>query len=98
MKRLLFIVAVVATALCAGKVSACTNFLLTKGASADGSTMITYAADSHTRYGQLRYHHGGAHKAGETVKLYNYGNMKFQNDGFRAFGHSDAHLLGMFHK
>ena len=78
MKRLLFIVAVVATALCAGKVSACTNFLLTKGASADGSTMITYAADSHTRYGQLRYHHGGAHKAGETVKLYNYGNMKFQ--------------------
>ena len=27
---------------------ACTNFLITKGASKDGSTMITYAADSHT--------------------------------------------------
>ena len=56
----------------------CTNFICSKGASADGSTMITYAADSHTRYGQLRYHKGGMHAAGETVKLYNYGNLKFQ--------------------
>ena len=30
---------------------ACTNFLLSRGATSDGSTMITYAADSHTRYG-----------------------------------------------
>ncbi len=34
---------------------ACTNFLITKGASADGSTMITYSADSHELYGEL-YH------------------------------------------
>jgi len=34
---------------------ACTNFLVTKGASADGSTMITYAADSHTLYGELYF-------------------------------------------
>ena len=33
----------------------CTNFLITKGASTDGSTMISYAADSHTLYGEL-YH------------------------------------------
>ncbi|MBP5548293.1 MAG: C69 family dipeptidase [Bacteroidales bacterium] len=57
---------------------ACTNFICSRGASADGSTMITYAADSHTRYGQLRYHRGGTHQAGETVKLYNYGSLKFQ--------------------
>ena len=57
---------------------ACTNFLLSKGSTTDGSTMITYAADSHTRYGQLRYHAGGSHQPGETVKLYNYGNLKFQ--------------------
>ena len=58
--------------------SACTNFICSRGASADGSTMITYAADSHTRYGQLRYHRGGDHQPGETVKLYNYGSLKFQ--------------------
>ena len=32
---------------------ACTNFLVTKGASVDGSNFITYAADSHIRYGEL---------------------------------------------
>jgi hypothetical protein len=26
----------------------CTNFLITRGASVDGSTMITYAADAHS--------------------------------------------------
>ncbi len=32
---------------------ACTNFIITKGASADGSVMVSYAADSHTLYGAL---------------------------------------------
>jgi dipeptidase len=34
---------------------ACTNFLFTKGATTDGSVMITYSADSHVLYGEL-YH------------------------------------------
>jgi dipeptidase len=38
---------------------ACTNFLVTKGASVDGSVMITYAADSHVLYGEL-YHRPAA--------------------------------------
>src|SRR3989339_693107 len=38
---------------------ACTNFLVSRGASADGSTMITYAADSHVLYGEL-YHRPAA--------------------------------------
>ena len=59
-------------------VNACTNFICSRGASVDGSTMITYVADSHTRYGQLRYHKGGDHQPGETVRLYNYGSLKFQ--------------------
>ncbi len=32
---------------------ACTNFIVTRGASADGSVMVTYAADSHQLYGCL---------------------------------------------
>ena len=35
--------------------NACTNFLVTKGASVDGSNFITYAADSHIRYGELYF-------------------------------------------
>ena len=34
---------------------ACTNYLVSRGASVDGSTMITYAADSHIRYGELYF-------------------------------------------
>ena len=30
----------------------CTNFLVTRGASTDGSTFITYAADAHTLYAE----------------------------------------------
>jgi dipeptidase len=34
---------------------ACTNFLVSKGASTDGSTFISYSADSHTLYGELYF-------------------------------------------
>ena len=34
---------------------ACTNLIVTKGASANGSNMCTYAADSHQLYGTLHY-------------------------------------------
>lgn len=38
---------------------ACTSLIATPGATADGSSMITYAADSHTLYGEL-YHQPAA--------------------------------------
>ena len=38
-----------------GKSQACTNFLITKGASVDGSNFISYCADSHIRYGELYF-------------------------------------------
>jgi len=44
-------------------VFACTNFIVTKGASTDGSVMVTYAADSHQLYGALYKHNGGKQKA-----------------------------------
>ena len=40
-------------ALAAGRADACTNVIITKGASADGSCMVSYAADSHWLYGEL---------------------------------------------
>ena len=61
-----------------GYAMACTNLIVSRGASADGSTFITYAADSHTRYGQLRYCAAADHQPGEMLKLYNYGSLKFQ--------------------
>ena len=57
---------------------ACTNFLFTRGSTADGSTMITYAADSHVRYGELRYCPAADHAKGEMLKIYDYGSRKYR--------------------
>ncbi len=56
---------------------ACTNFLVTKGASADGSTMISYNADSHVLYGELYYYPAMDHKPGEMRKIYEWDTGKY---------------------
>jgi dipeptidase len=56
---------------------ACTNFLVTKGASVDGSTMITYAADSHTLYGELYYQPAMDYPAGAMRDIYEWDTGKF---------------------
>ncbi len=48
---------------------ACTNVLVTKGASTDGSNMISYAADSHQLYGELYYLRGGVWQPGDMRKI-----------------------------
>ncbi len=48
---------------------ACTSYLVTRGASVDGSTMLSYAADSHVRYGELYFRRGGTWPAGSRVAL-----------------------------
>lgn len=56
--------------------AACTNFLVSRGASVDGSTMITYAADSHVRYGELYLRRGGTWPAGTKVVLRDRGDNR----------------------
>ena len=50
--------------LTAGPAFPCTSVLVARGATADGSTMITYAADSHTLYGELYMTPAGIHGPG----------------------------------
>ena len=56
---------------------ACTNYLITKGASADGSTMITYAADSHVLYGELYYLPAQDHMPGSMLDIYEWDTGKY---------------------
>ncbi|HYQ58726.1 MAG TPA: C69 family dipeptidase, partial [Draconibacterium sp.] len=51
---------------------ACTNFLISKGATVDGSAMITYAADSHTLYGELYYQPAADYPEGAMRKIYEW--------------------------
>ena len=69
-KRNIFITLfVAATMLATVQTKACTNFLFTKGATKDGSTMITYAADSHTLYGELYYTRAAQYAAGTMIQV-----------------------------
>ena len=58
---------------------ACTNFIITRGASTDGSVMVTYAADSHQLYGAL-YKHNPAKKFQPLMSVYEWDTGKYLGD------------------
>ncbi len=57
--------------------NACTNFLVTKGASVKGSTMITYSADSHQLYGELYFWPARDYPAGSMLDVYEWDTHKY---------------------
>jgi dipeptidase len=54
----------------------CTDFLLTKGSTTDSSTMITYAADSHVKYGTLWHFPAADHAAGSKRQIIEWDTYK----------------------
>ncbi|OYT12883.1 MAG: dipeptidase [Bacteroidetes bacterium 4572_114] len=56
---------------------ACTNYLITKGASVDGSTMISYAADSHVLYGELYHWPAATWPEGAMMDVFEWDTGKF---------------------
>lgn len=63
-----------------GAAAACTNFIVTKGASTDGSAMVSYAADSHALYGALYHTPGGKFKAGTMLPVYEWDTGRYLTD------------------
>jgi dipeptidase len=76
-KRTIVFIALIFSIIQANQVDACTNFLITKGASVGGTPMITYAADSHTLYGELYYWPAANYKAGTLVDVNEWDTGKF---------------------
>lgn len=56
---------------------ACTGFLIGRNASADGSTMITYAADSHVLYGELYEYPAKRYPKGAMLDIYEWDTGKY---------------------
>lgn len=83
----------------AGSVEACTNFLITKGASKDGSTMISYAADSHVLYGELYYRPAADYPEGAMMDIYEWdtgkklGQIKQAKHTYSVVGNMNEHQL-----
>jgi dipeptidase len=59
------------------QIQACTNLLVSKGASEDGSTMVTYLADSHELYGELYFKPARDYPAGAMMDIYEWDTGKF---------------------
>ncbi len=75
MKKLVIIIGL--AAIFAYPVFSCTNFLVTRGASADGSTMISYTADSHVLYGELYFTPAAEHPEGSWIDIYEWDTGKY---------------------
>jgi len=80
---------------------ACTNFLITKGASADGSTMITYAADAHFLYGELYFNPAKDYPENSYVDIYEWdtgkplGQIKQVPHTYKVVGNMNEHQLSI---
>jgi dipeptidase len=68
---LLFVVIAIADSL------ACTNLLVGKKASVDGSTMVTYNADSYSLYGELYHYPAAKYAPGTLLKVYEWDTGKY---------------------
>ncbi len=64
-------------ALVAIDATACTNLIVGKKASADGSVIVSYSADSYGMYGNLYRHMGGKHAKGEMRKVYEWDTNRY---------------------
>lgn len=76
---------------------ACTNFIITRGASTDGSNMVTYAADSHALYGSLYSHVPGKYTPYLDIREWDSGRPLGQiaqvPTTYRTLGNSNEHSL-----
>ena len=76
---------------------ACTNFIVTRGASTDGSNMVTYAADSHGLYGTLYQYVPGKYTEWMDVTEWDtgryLGKIKQAPVTYRTLGNSNEHSL-----
>lgn len=65
--------------LCAGVINAlaCTNFIVGKKASADGSVMCTYSADDYGMFLGLCHYPAGKHAKGEMLQIYDWDTKEY---------------------
>ena len=56
---------------------ACTNVIVTRGATRDGSVLVSYAADSHYLFGELYYKPARDWKAGSMLPVYEWDTHRY---------------------
>lgn len=98
-KRLISCAAICSTAWFAAE--GCTSLIAAKGATANGSVMITYAADSHTLYGDMPALAAADHAPGEMRKIHDWDTGKYLGEipqpahTFSRIGHINENGVAM---
>ncbi|MBQ6185895.1 MAG: C69 family dipeptidase [Bacteroidales bacterium] len=81
------------------KSKACTNIIVTRGASADNSNIISYAADSHVLYGELYFHPAAIWKPGTMLDVIDWdsyrplGSIPQVERTYKTVGNMNEHQL-----
>ena len=80
---------------------ACTNFLVGRKASTDGSTMISYSADSYWLYGALYFYPRANYKDDEKLKIYEWDTGEYRGEidqvkhTYQVVGNMNEHQLSI---
>lgn len=80
---------------------ACTNFLVGKKASKDGSTFISYSADSYALYGELYHWKAQKYMPGEMMKIHEWDTGKYLGEipqvtqTYNVIGNMNEHQLAI---
>ena len=86
-------------AFAAGRTDACTNVIISPGASADGSAIVSYAADSHSLFGELYFRPAGRFRAGSSLAIREWdthkplGSIAQVERTFQTVGNMNQHQL-----
>lgn len=79
----------------------CTNLLVGKNASTDGSTLISYAADSYGLYGELYHWPAQQYSPGDMLKVYEWDSGKYLGEipqvmqTYNVIGNMNEHQLAI---
>lgn len=79
MKKLILL-SLIISLLSIQKTNACTNFLITPGASVDGSSIVSYSADSHILFGELYFWPRMTWATGTKMPIYEWDTGKYMGE------------------
>ena len=101
MRRLAKAILLLWAAIIAGSLEseACTNVIVTRGASTDGSNMVSYAADSHQLYGELYFAPAAVWNPGDMRRINEWDTGKYLGEipqagrTYQRVGNMNTHQL-----
>ena len=83
------------------RIFSCTNLLVGKNASTDGSTMITYSADSYNLFGELYHYPAAKYPVGAKLKVHDWDSGKYLGEidqvreTYNVIGNMNEHQLAI---